>query len=502
MINIEEFANTSELFDGHYALIRPLSVDGATADVWLALDMNTVTEDIRPDDVARLHDDEIEKLGLMVAIKIYRPQNALDIEGEQRFRDEYMIVYNCNHTNLIHPNHFSIFKGIPYLVLPYCRLGSSELLIGNKFEDSALWRYIYDVSSGLAYLHAKTPPIIHQDIKPANILLDDTLHYAITDFGISAQRGGVHEFYSEEGNSGTLAYMAPERFIEDAAPIPQSDIWAFGATLCEIITGSVPFGEDGGRAQKEENLPLPEISGVPIDIQRLIHACLSKEPGDRPSAQQLAEAAEAKQYPIRSKKPLYWGLLAIAALLIAGLTFLLTKKEVQEPTEAYKPTIEELYQKALRNLDSDKVDSIKAGDILMDSLSDLDYIPAIYQCAYTYGWYDEDSSKKRKNALGIEVKENGVPKSDIHINIAVGLFSKIVNLNDSAYGKELADSRYRLAWYYYEQYKKEKDNLKKARNHLKKANEWAKKVNNIDLTERTNDYIQAFDKELNETDNE
>ena len=117
MINIEEFANTSELFDGHYALIRPLSVDGATADVWLALDMNTVTEDIRPDDVARLHDDEIEKLGLMVAIKIYRPQNALDIEGEQRFRDEYMIVYNCNHTNLIHPNHFSIFKGIPDLDL-------------------------------------------------------------------------------------------------------------------------------------------------------------------------------------------------------------------------------------------------------------------------------------------------------------------------------------------------------------------------------------------------
>lgn len=97
MLNIEEFANTSELFDGHYALIRPLSVDGATADVWLALDTNTVTKEVQLSEVARLHDDEIEKLGLMVAIKIYRPQNALDIEGEQRFRDEYMIVFNCHH---------------------------------------------------------------------------------------------------------------------------------------------------------------------------------------------------------------------------------------------------------------------------------------------------------------------------------------------------------------------------------------------------------------------
>lgn len=135
MLNIEEFAETGQLFDGHYVLIRPLSVDGATADVWLALDMNTVTENVQLSDIARLNDDEIEELGLMVAIKIYRPQNALDIEGEQRFRDEYMIVFNCHHTNLIHPTHFSIFKETPYLVLPYCKLGSSELLIGTKLSN-------------------------------------------------------------------------------------------------------------------------------------------------------------------------------------------------------------------------------------------------------------------------------------------------------------------------------------------------------------------------------
>ena len=266
MLNIEELAKKYELFDGHYALIRPLSLDGATADVWLALDMNTVTEEIQISDIVHMQDNDIEQLGLIVAIKIYRPQNALDIEGKQKFKDEYMIVFNCHHTNLIHPTHFSIFEEIPYLVLPYCKSGSSELLIGKKMDNDNIWKYILDVASGMAYLHSLTPPIVHQDIKPANILLDDTSHFAITDFGISSQRGGIHGFYSDEDNSGTLAYMAPERFQEGAEPIPQSDIWAFGATVYEILTGHVPFGEEGGKNQVETNAPMPTISGVSPDI--------------------------------------------------------------------------------------------------------------------------------------------------------------------------------------------------------------------------------------------
>ena len=149
MLDIEELAQNVELFDGHYALIRPLSVDGATADVWLALDTNTLSSSADIAEVVNLQDYEIEKLGLLVAIKIYRPQNALDIEGEQRFKKEYMIVFNCTHTNLIHPAHFSIFKDIPYLVLPYCKQGSSELLAGNLIEEKAIWKYLYDVAAGL-----------------------------------------------------------------------------------------------------------------------------------------------------------------------------------------------------------------------------------------------------------------------------------------------------------------------------------------------------------------
>lgn len=474
MLDIEQFINTDELFDGHYVLIRPLSVDGATADVWLALDTNTVTEDITVSDIARLQDDEIDKLGLVVAIKIYRPQNALDIEGEQRFRDEYMIVFNCNHTNLIHPMHFSIFKETPYLVLPYCKLGSSELLIGNLTGNDNIWKYIKDVSAGLAYLHALTPPIIHQDIKPANILLDDTNHYAITDFGISSQRGGTHEFYNDEENSGTLAYMAPERFSEGAEPMPQSDIWAFGATLCEILTGKVPFGEEGGKTQAEENVAIPEISGVTSDIQRLIHACLSKEPGDRPSAEEIFEAAEVKQFPIKSKKMLYGLLITLFAVLLGTASYFLLKPTLV--IDAPRLSDKECYDIALKKMDTENVDSLKAGLAIMDSLSNTGYVPAIYQMAFTYGWYSDSISVKRKEMLGIaldvknkDIEKRCVPTETETRNDAFNYFNKIIKKNDSLYADYNADANFRMAWYYY----MITSETNKAKSHLLQAKEWA-----------------------------
>ena len=397
---------------------------------------------------------------------------------------------------MIHPTHFSIFQETPYLVLPYCKLGSSELLIGNKLENENIWKYILDVSSGLAYLHALTPPIIHQDIKPANVLLDDTLHYAITDFGISAQKGGVHGYYYDEENSGTLAYMAPERFQEGAEPIPQSDIWAFGATLCEILTGNVPFGEEGGNTQMEGNTPIPSIPGVSADIQRLIHACLAKEPGDRPSAEQIVKAAERKQYPVKSKKVAYGIMIVMLMMLLVSAYYFLSKPN--EEIMMYQPSPDELYNVALEKMKIDDEDSVKAGLVIMDSLSKTNYIPAVYQCVYTYGWYNELESKRRKKILGIEMTPNGVPVSDIYINKAIALYTQIVGHNDSLYGKEKADAGYRLAWYYLEQYINSKENLKKSRDYLRNSSKWAMMVNDSLILQRINDGLKQINRELND----
>lgn len=490
MLNIEEFAKSGQLFDGHYALIRPLSVDGATADVWLALDMNTVTEEIDILSIGQYDDNELDRLGLVVAIKIYRPQNALDIEGEQRFRDEYMIVFNCHHTNLIHPTHFSIFRETPYLVLPYCKSGSSELLVGTKLDNDSVWDYILDVASGLAYLHALTPPIIHQDIKPANILLDDNHHYAITDFGISAQKGGVHGYYYDEENSGTLAYMAPERFLEGTDPIPQSDIWALGATLFEILTGKVPFGEEGGKTQIETDAAIPSVAGVSSDIQRLIHACLDKQPGNRPSAEQLIEAAQARQYPIRKKTWLYAAVVAAVLSVLGCVAFFSLSQPTVQP--AVLISQEDVYKTALAQIEDGDADSLQVGVTTMDSLSNTNYIPAIYQMAFIYGWYSDSASVKRKEMLGIKMDKNYLPVSDRYSNKAVALFTRIMELNDTSYADINANAIYRLACYYVMPNNIYKPNYEKGKRFLLRSREWALLAGDRELLEKIDKGLASF----------
>lgn len=491
-MEIKEYANSSKLFDGHFRLLRPLSTDGGTADVWLAIDTNTIDSLSEDEDNTDVNDS-----GMLVAIKIYRPKNALDIDGEQRFRDEYKIVYECRHENLLQPTSFSIFEGVPYLVLPYCKYGSSEKLIGKSLTSDEIWKFILDVSSGLYRLHTNEPSIIHQDIKPANILIDNNKDFAITDFGISSKHNGVHNYYYDDGNSGTMAYMAPERFLDDAEPMCQSDVWAFGATLYEILTGKVPFGEEGGKFQKENNVLPSPISGVSSDIQRLINDCLSMEPGNRPSAQYIKEAAQVKRYPIKSNKKYIWGvgIVGIAVALI-GAVMLVASPLSQKTREIHEISIEESFKIALKDLDSNEPSIVKRGLSSMDSLSSLKYIPAIYELACTYGWYSEGKPLRRKEVLGIKVYNDefkkGLPITDRYTNEACALFSKILNLNDSNYAKINAESAYRLAGYYANDNKVLKRDDEKSKRYMLQSQEWAILANDTDLLSKINESLKRI----------
>lgn len=492
MLNIEDFSKTNELFDGHYKLIRPLSTDGGTADVWLAIDTNTIDSNLESEDEESTS-DKVDNTGMLVAIKIYRPKNALDVEGEQRFRDEYKIVYECRHANLLQPTSFSIFEEIPYLVLPYCKYGSSEQLIGKKQTDDAIWKYILDVSSGLHRLHTNDPQIIHQDIKPANVLIDNSKNFAITDFGISSKRGGKHGFYFDDENSGTLAYMAPERFQEGAEPIAQSDIWAFGATLCEILTGKVPFGEEGGSSQVSKNMAMPSIPNVSADIQRLIHSCLSPEPGNRPSAAEIKDAAIAKQFPIKSRKWI-WGIGTVAlAFIIAVVLYAISK-----PTPTVELSKEEIFELALQRMNCNDIDSLNMGIKQMDSLCNLNYIPALYEMAFTYGWYSDSASLSRKHLLGIEVsndeRKKYMPIQHRWNEKAVSWLRTIHELNDSTYALINAHATYRLAGYYLNANGIYEIDEKKARYFLDISKSWADMTDDVKLKEKIVKALKNYSK--------
>lgn len=251
------------LFAERYELLKLLG-RGGFSEVWLAADSLTKLE---------------------VAIKIYAPNHGIDEDGLKEFSQELANVYNLNHSNLLKPQHVDNWKGMPYLIMPFCPQGSCHRVIGKISEEDA-WKILHDVAAGLAYLHAHE--IIHQDIKPDNILIDKNGHYVITDFGISVKsRSTLRKSMNVATNAGTTCYMGPERFSKDPAPIKASDIWSLGATLYELITGDTPFGEIGGGLQKG-GAELPTIHAqISNELRLVLTRMLAAEPWQRPTAEQL-----------------------------------------------------------------------------------------------------------------------------------------------------------------------------------------------------------------------
>lgn len=255
----------NSIFDMHYTLIRQLGL-GGFSEVWLA------------------HDSYMD---LDVALKIYAPGKGMEESSIDEFRHEIKDVFDLNHSNLLKPQYLGVFDKMPYLVLSYCRDGSMSRKIG-KMSEQQIWKLIHDVASGLAYLHSND--IVHQDIKPDNILLDSRGNYVISDFGISAKaRSTLRQSIAGGGVSGgTMAYMGPERFSKQPAPTKASDIWSFGAMVYELITGNLPFGEMGGGMQKN-GAEIPEITEpISDDLRNTVESMLALNPWDRPTAESLA----------------------------------------------------------------------------------------------------------------------------------------------------------------------------------------------------------------------
>ncbi len=161
----------------------------------------------------------------------------MDDEGLEDFKIEIKNTYDLNHPNLNHANHYDDCDGRPYLVMPYCSNGSASNL-PDVVDEKTVWRFIRDVASGLAYLHNRKELVIHQDIKPANILIDDSKNFLITDFGLSKALKNTMSQQSERAvTGGTVAFMAPERFSKTPITIKASDIFSLGVSAYYIVMG-------------------------------------------------------------------------------------------------------------------------------------------------------------------------------------------------------------------------------------------------------------------------
>lgn len=358
-----------QIFHERYYLEHLLG-RGNFSEVWLAQDKLT---------------------NIQVALKIYAPATGLDDAGLNMFAREFALVVNANHKNLLKPLFYASCERKPYLVLPYCEKGSILKDVGTFTEQDA-WRLLRDVSSGLAALHGMKPTVIHQDIKPDNIMLGNNGDFMITDFGVSTHlRSALRKSLSSAFSSaGTMAYMAPERFSKDNTPIMASDIYSLGATAYEMLTGDPPFGEDGGLMQKK-GAEIPELKGPYSDqLKKTIGKCLKGNSWERPTAEQLEKyaitALEGKPIHFLDEKTVWqkfrWAIIAaIAVVLIGGVfgTIKFKESKAKEEMLRYVADIKSQNDSILNVITlrlTEAVDCVKEGDV-HDEYYENSYIDAL-----------------------------------------------------------------------------------------------------------------------------
>jgi serine/threonine-protein kinase len=193
---------------------------------------------------------------------------------------------------LSHPNIVRVFdagedeldgRGVSYIVMEYVPGGDFEDLIDRNgpIPETMLLRIGADGASGLTHAHERG--IIHRDIKPRNILLDERGSPKLADFGIARALDGTY--------LGTVAYASPEQ-LRGQRVTPKSDVYSFGATLYHAAVGEQPFSGNSIEVANQHVLKVPAPPterGARISerLETLILSCLAKKPSERPDAARL-----------------------------------------------------------------------------------------------------------------------------------------------------------------------------------------------------------------------
>lgn len=223
------------------------------------------------------------RFGREVAIKVLSEE--ADADRRERLLAEARVSSGLRHENLIQVLDFGEEQGWLYLVMELVdgRTLASALASGSVASLERKLEIAREVASVLAYIHDHR--IIHRDVKPANIYLDREGRVKLMDFGIAKFEG--LQLTAAGFTLGTPYYMAPEQ-VRGEGLTHSIDIYAFGITLYEMLTGKRPF--DGPRVDQVfdailrkpvELGPLLEV-GVPAGIVELIAQCTAKAVEARP----------------------------------------------------------------------------------------------------------------------------------------------------------------------------------------------------------------------------
>ena len=231
--------------------------------------------------VFRAHDRLLERT---VALKILHEQYTRDEDYVERFRREARAVAQLTHPNIVTVIDRGEQDGRQFIVFEYVDgQNLKELSARGPLDAREAIQLALQVAHALSFAHARG--LVHRDVKPQNVLLNDEGQAKVTDFGI-ARSLDVHGVTQTGTVLGTSDYIAPEQARGQKVD-PKTDIYSLGVVLYELLTGEVPFSGDNfvAVAMRHVSEPAPSVlehrPDCPLRVDLAIQRAMAKDPADR-----------------------------------------------------------------------------------------------------------------------------------------------------------------------------------------------------------------------------
>jgi serine/threonine protein kinase/tetratricopeptide (TPR) repeat protein len=248
-------------------------------------DRYQIIEELGKGGMGRVYKALDTKINEKIALKLIKPEIASDKKTIERFSNELKFARKIRHKNVCQMFDLGEYQGTHFITMEYVAGGDLKRLIRKMGRLSAgqAISIAKQVCDGLGEAHKHG--VVHRDLKPQNVMVDDEGSARIMDFGIAR---------SIEGKSitgagvmiGTPDYMSPEQ-VESKETDQRSDIYSLGVILYEMVTGQVPFEGDtpfsiGVKHKSEAPKPPKELNEqIPDELNRVILRCLEKDKNDR-----------------------------------------------------------------------------------------------------------------------------------------------------------------------------------------------------------------------------
>jgi serine/threonine protein kinase len=237
------------------------------------------------------------KLGRQVVVKVLPPQLAAEVSIE-RFNREILLAASLVHPHIVPLLSAGAFDGVPYYTMPFIESQSlrNRLERDKRLEVSEALELARDALGALDFAHRRN--IVHRDIKPGNILVNEG-HALVTDFGIAraiSESRSTSTSLTQGAGIGTPEYMSPEQWMGEVVD-GRTDIYAMGCVLFEMLCGETPFPASAAKPLLTRVLmdPPPLVTtsraDAPQFLDSVVQRALAKSAADRfPTAEDFADA--------------------------------------------------------------------------------------------------------------------------------------------------------------------------------------------------------------------